>query len=160
MKRAEEGSEINPVDGLYHNDDEHTEAYPKGNRDFATGENVRGVNNYAKIKKQHTSAKKNSVKDARKTALKSSHKDLDDQDGDDELIKKLNRKHKHHHKHHHAQKNDEKEDDEASVKEAQNEEVEQFKKKGEKDFMDAHVNVYDGLYHSPDGSRHFHSTTG
>jgi len=76
------------------------------------------------------------------------------------LIKKLNRKHKHHHKHHHAQKNDEKEDDEASVKEAQNEEVEQFKKKGEKDFMDAHVNVYDGLYHSPDGSRHFHSTTG
>lgn len=26
--------------------------------------------------------------------------------------------------------------------------------------MDSHVNAYDGLYHAPDGSRHFHSSTG
>jgi hypothetical protein len=75
-------------------------------------------------------------------------------------LKKLNRKHKHHHKHHHAQKADDKEDDEASVKEAQNEEAEYYKKKGEKDFMDSRINEYDGLYHAPDGSRHFHSSTG
>ena len=75
------------------------------------------------------------------------------------LYKNLKRKHKHQHKHH-AQKTDEKEEDDASIKDAQNEEIEFMKKKGEREFADKHINEFDGLYHSPDGARHFHSAAG
>lgn len=57
-------------------------------------------------------------------------------------------KQKNHHKHHHAQTHDD------------NEEDDQPQRSPEADFNDSHVNPFDGLYHGPDGKKHFHSSTG